>query len=243
MLTSPRVGEVAAHASLRQDSLVRPDVNQSRVCQYHGQPLVRGKTTTFLRQSLQRLGRFVDRRHALGRSLSYLPLGLTIASSDTSVSNSPVESSFGEIQSVTTSSSGDTLRNDAPTHKPVDSPDELSILCIDAEKFPYFAVNNKAKIALSPSLQNMRMGISQIEIHFQDGHRFLWCKPKSITELPKAVRKEIWRNAVVHDRKLFICSCLYVSFLPTVQTRLRIANTKTLITTAKQTPSSPPSPL
>lgn len=203
---------------------------------------MRCTTTTFLRQSLQRLGRFVDKRHALGRTFSHHPLGISIDSSDTSASNSPVESSFEGVQSVTTFSSGDTLRNDVPTHKPVDSSDELSILCIDAEKFPHFVGSNKAKLALSPSLQKMRMGISQIDIHFQNGHRFSWTKPKSMIELPESVRKNIWRKAVVNDRKLFICSCLYVTFaLPTTQTRTHIAN-MLFAATAKLTPSSPHNP-
>lgn len=75
------------------------------------------------------------------------------------------------------------------------------------EKFPRLISGTKAKLAIRPSLQRNGIDVSQIDVPFRNGERISWCRQKGITELPKSVRKNIWRKAIVHDRKLFICSC------------------------------------
>jgi len=193
MLAPPRVGEMAAYASLRQDSFGRSTIVERRPSRF--------------RQSLQRLSRFVDRRHGRNQVLSCHGLGITIDSSYSSASDPPTDSDFGEVQSVTTFGSGKTLNNNFPSDSPYDSEKEHVILVPSPQKFPRLISGTKAKLALRPSLQRNGIDVSQIDIILRNGERISWCRQKGITELPKAVRKKIWRKAIVHDRKLFICSC------------------------------------
>jgi hypothetical protein len=193
MLAPPRVGEMAAYASLRQDSFGRSTIIERRPSRF--------------RQSLQRLSRFVDRRHGRSQALSCHGLGITIDSSYSSASDPPTDSDFGEVQSVTTFGSGKTLHNNAPSDDLYDSEKERVLLVPSPQKFPLLFSGTKAKLALRPSLQRNGIDVSQIDIILRNGERISWCRQKCITELPKAVRKKIWRKAIVHDRKLFICSC------------------------------------
>jgi len=195
MLVPPRVGEMAAYASLRQDSFKRPTTIERRPSRF--------------RLSLQRLSRFVDRRPGRSQASSHHPLGLgiTIDSSDSSTSGMLTESDFGEVQSVTTFGSGETLHNDVLDDKLYEPTKERGLLVANPEKFPRSVCGTKAKLALSPSLLESGIDISQIDIQLRNGERLSWCRQTGIAELPKAIRKKIWRKAIVHDRKLFICSC------------------------------------
>ena len=89
MLAPPRVGEMAAYASLRQESLGRT-------------MSVERRSSRIFRQSLQRLSRFMDRCHGRNQAVSLHGLGITIDSSDSSASDRLTNSDFGEVQSVTT---------------------------------------------------------------------------------------------------------------------------------------------
>lgn len=167
MLVPPRVGEMAAYASLRQDSFGRSTIIERRPSRF--------------RQSLQRLSRFVDRRHGRGRPVSCHGLGITIDTSySSSASDSPSDSEFGEVQSVTTFGSCQTFKNDVLSDKLCDSGKKHGLHAVNPEMLPHSISGTKARLVLSPN---------------------------TIIELPKAVRKNIWRKAIVHNRKLFICSC------------------------------------
>ena len=167
MLVPPRVGEMAAYASLHQNSLRHSTT-------------IEGRPSRF-RQSLQRLSRFVNRRHGHGRAVSCHGLGITIDTSySSSTSDPPSDSEFGEVQSVTTFGSCETLNNDVQSGKLCDFGKKHGLHVVNPEMLPLSISGTKAKLVLSPN---------------------------GIIELPKAVRKNIWRKAIVHDRKLFICSC------------------------------------
>ena len=194
MLAPPRVGEMAAYASLRQDSLSRTTSVERR-------------SSRFFRQSLQRLSRFVDRRHGRSQAVSLHGLGITIDSSDSSASDPPTDSDFGEVQSITTFGSGEILNHNALSGKLYDSRKQAGLHVAKSEKLPLSISCTKAKLALSTLLQDNRIDVSQIDINLATGERISWCRQKGIIELPKAIRKKIWRKAIVHDRKLFICSC------------------------------------
>ena len=193
MLVPPRVGEMAAYASLRQDSFGRSTIIERRPSRF--------------RQSLQRLSRFVDRRHGRGRAPSLHGLGITIDSSYSSVSDTIPGSEFGEVQSVTTCGSGETLNNDVRSDKLYDSGNKHGLHVVNPETLPQSISGTKAKLVLSPSLQKIESTVSQIDLNLRNGEQISWCQEKGIMELPKAVRKKIWRKAIVHDKKLFICSC------------------------------------
>lgn len=194
MLAPPRLGEMAAYASLRQDSFGRSTTVERR-------------SSRFFRQSLQRLSRFVDRRHGRSQALSHHGLGITIDSSYSSTSDTPADFDFGEVQSVTTFGSGKTLNNNVPSDKLYDSQKEHVLLVPSPQRLPRLISGTKSKLALRPSLQRNEIDVSQIDITLRNSAKLSWCREKGIIELPKAVRKKIWRQAIVHDRKLFICSC------------------------------------
>ena len=194
MLAPPRVGEMAAYASLRQDSLGRTTSVDRR-------------SSRFFRQSLQRLSRFVDRRHGRSQAVSLHGLGITIDSSDSSASDPPTDSDFGEVQSVTTFGSGETLNNDVSIGRLYHPKKQAGLHVVNPEKLPLSISGTKAKLALSTLLQDNRVDVSQIDINLGSGERISWCRQKGIVELPKAIRKKIWRKAIVQDKKLFICSC------------------------------------
>lgn len=183
ILVPPRVGEMAAYASLRRDSVVRPSIERS--------------PSRVIREGLKRLGRLIDWRRGRGRPLSHHPLGITIHSSDTSLLHSSPESEFGPVESVTTFCSDDTLNNEI----------EYSHLSLNAEKFPLSIGSKEAELVLWPPRLKNKQDIAQINVHFRNDEQLEWRKQKYIIKLPKAVRKDIWRHAVVHNRKLFICSC------------------------------------
>lgn len=194
MLAPPRVGEMAAYASLRQDSLGRTTSVERR-------------SSRFFRQSLQRLSRFVDRRHGRSQAASLHGLGITIDSSDSSASDRLTNSDFGEVQFVTTFGSGETLNDDVSIGRLYHPKKQAGLHVSNPEKLPLSISGTKAKLALSALLQDNRIDVSQIDINLESGERISWCRQKGIIELPKAIRKKIWRKAIVHDRKLFICSC------------------------------------
>lgn len=192
MLVPPRVGEMAAYTSLRQNSLGRSNTIERRPSRF--------------RQSLQRLSRFVDRRHGRGQAVSCHGLGITIDTSySSSASDPPSDSEFGKVQSVTTLGSCQTLNTDALSDKLYDSGKKHGLHVVNL--LPHSISGTKAKLVLSPSLHRDEIDISQIDINLQNGERISWCREKGIIELPKAVRKKIWRRAIVRDEKLFICSC------------------------------------
>ena len=193
MLVPPRVGEMAAYASLRQDSLRR-----SKTVERH---------PSRFRQSLQRLSRFVDRRHGRSQAVPCHGLGITIDSSCYSTSDAPSDTDFGEVQSVTTFGSSETLNNDVLSDKLYDTERKHGLHVVNPEILPRFISGTKAKLVPSPTPQRNEIDVSQIDINLRNGEKISWCSEKGIIELPKAVRKKIWRKAIVHDRKLFICSC------------------------------------
>ena len=200
MLVPPRVGEMAAYASLRQDSLRRSNTVERHPSRF--------------RQSLQRLSRFMDRRHGRSPAVPCHGLGITIDSSYSSTSDTPSDTDFGEVQSVTTFGSGETLNNDVLSDKLYDTERKHGLHVVNPETLPRFISGTKAKLVLSPTLQKNEIDASQIginlshiDINLRNGEQISWCSEKGIIELPKAVRKKIWRKAIVHDRKLFICSC------------------------------------
>lgn len=167
MLAPPRVGEMAAYASLRQDSFGRSTIIERRPSRF--------------RQSLQRLSRFIDRRHGRCQTAACHGLGITIDTSySSSASDTQPDSEFGELQSVTTFGSGETLNNDVLSDKLYDPRKQHGLHVVNPETLPRSISGTKARLVLSPN---------------------------TIIELPKAVRKEIWRKAIVQDKKLFICSC------------------------------------
>jgi hypothetical protein len=94
----------------------------------------------------------------------------------------------------------------------------------------------ETELALSSTLQKIGVDIDQIDIHLKNGQRFSWRKQKGIIELPPVIRKEIWRKAIVHDRKLFICSRLYVPHFPS---GIMCTTNIMFAATVKQTASSP----
>lgn len=194
MLAPPRVGEMAVYASLRQDSFGRSSTVERR-------------SSRFFRQSLQRLSRLVDRRHGRSQAVSNHGLGITIDSSYSSASENLTVSDFGEVQSVTTFGSGKTLNNNVPSDNLYDSKKEHVLLVPSPQRLPRHISETKAKLALRPPLQRNGIDVSQINITLRNGEKLSWCREKGIIELPKAVRKKIWRQAIVHDKKLFICSC------------------------------------
>lgn len=194
MLAPPRVGEMAAYASLRQDSLGRSTTIERR-------------SSRFFRESLQRLSRFVDRRHSRKQDLSLHGLGITIDSSYSSTSDTYTYSDFGEVQFVMTFGTGETLNNNAPSDNSYDSQKERVLLVPSPQRLPRLISDTKAKLALRPPLQRNGIDVSQIDITLRNGEKLSWCREKGIIELPKAVRKKIWRQAIVYDKKLFICSC------------------------------------
>ena len=193
MLVPPRVGEMAAYASLRQDSLRRSNTVERHPSRF--------------RQSLQRLSRFMDRRHGRSPAVPCHGLGITIDSSYSSTSDTPSDTDFGEVQSVTTFGSGETLNNDALNGKLYDAEKRHGLHVVNPETLPRFISGTKAKLVLSPKLQGTEIDVSQLDMNLHNGEKISWCNERGITELPKAVRKKIWRKAIVHDRKLFICSC------------------------------------
>jgi hypothetical protein len=221
MLVPPRLNEAAAYASIRRDSVARPTKQHS--------------PARFLRQSFQRLSRFVDRQHSRGRAFSHHPLRTSIISSDISTFDSPPDWEF-DARSIITFGSSETLDNDASFSESGNATDEPSIRCVNTGKFPRFVSGKETELVLSSSLRKIGVDIDQIDIHLRNGQRFSWRKQKGIVELPQSIRKDIWRKAVVHDRKLFICSCLYVPHFPSDITF--IANT-TFTATVKQMESSP----
>jgi hypothetical protein len=191
MLAPLRVGEMAAYASLRQDSLGRSTTVERR-------------SSRFFRQSLQRLSRFVDRRHGRKQELSLRGLGVTIDSSYSSASDTLTASDFGEVQSITTFGTGETLNNNVN----LSDPKKNRVLLVPSpERLPRLISGTKTELALRPPLQRNGIDVSQIDINLRNGEKLSWCREKGIVELPESVRKKIWRKAIVHDRKLFICSC------------------------------------
>ena len=111
------------------------------------------------------------------------------------------------MQSVTTFGSGETINNDLSIGRSYLSKKQAGLHVGNPEKLPLSISGTKAKLALSTLLQDNRIDVSQIDINLGSGERISWCRQKGIIELPKAIRKKIWRKAIVHDRKLFICSC------------------------------------
>jgi hypothetical protein len=222
MLVPPRINGAAAYASIRRESNMRPTRQHS--------------PAKILRQSFQRLSRFVDRQQGRGRAISQHPLRTSIISSDTSISDSLLAWE-SDARSITTFGSSETLDNDASISEPLNATEKPSLRCVNAEKFPRFVGGKETELALSSTLQKIGVDIDKIDIHLRNGQRFSWRKQKGIIELPPVVRKEIWRKAIVHDRKLFICSCLYVPHLPNTVTT-RITNIM-FAATVKQTASSP----
>jgi len=192
MLVPPRVGEMAAYASLRQDSLGRSSVER--------------RPSRFFRRSLQRLGHFVDQRQGHGHTLSRHPLGSTFDSSDTSSSDAPTESDFGEVQSVTTFDSSETLNDDVLDDELCRPEEKDGLLFVNAEAFPHSISGKKAKLAFTSSLQK-NGNMSQVDIDSRYVETPLCHERKGLIELPKLVRKEIWHKAIVHNQKLLICSC------------------------------------
>jgi hypothetical protein len=189
----------------------------------------------FLRQSFQRLSRFANRQHGRGRAISQHPLRTSIMSSNTSIPDSPLAWE-SDARSITTFGSSETLDNDASISEPPNAKEKPALRCVNAEKFLRFVGGKETELALSSTLQKIGVDIDQIAIHLKNGQRFSWRKQKGIIELPPVIRKEIWRKAIVHDRKLFICSCLYVPHFPsgiTCTTNIMFA------VTVKQTASSP----
>ena len=102
---------------------------------------------------------------------------------------------------------GETLNNNAPSDNSYDSQKERVLLVPSPQRLPRLISDTKAKLALRPPLQRNGIDVSQIDITLRNGEKLSWCREKGIIELPKAVRKKIWRQAIVHDKKLFICSC------------------------------------
>ena len=192
MLVPPRVGEMAACASLRQDAGERPTIKR--------------RPSRFFRQSLERLGRLVNRRHGRNHTLSRHPLGIAIGSFG--ACKTRPDSEFGEVQSVTTFESDETLHNEVLVDKPHNVANEYGFLSVHAEKFPHSISGTQAKLVLSPPLhQKAVIDIPRVDVDFRNDSRRSRSKRKGLVELPKTVRKDIWRKAIVHDRKLFICSC------------------------------------
>jgi hypothetical protein len=194
MLAPLRVGEMAAYASLRQDSLGRSTTVERR-------------SSRFFRQSLQRLSRFVDRRHGRKQELSLRGLGITIDSSYSSASDTLTASDFGEVQSITTFGTGETLNNNVPSDNLSDPRKDHVLLVHSPERLPRLISGTKTKLALRPPLQRNGIDVSQIDINLRNSEKLSCRGERGIVELPKSVRKKIWRKAIVHDRKLFICSC------------------------------------
>jgi hypothetical protein len=178
MLAPPRVGEMAAYASLRQDSLGRATIVERR-------------SSRFFRHSLQRLSRFVDRRHGRSQALSNHGLGITIDSSYSSTSDAPTDSEFGEVQSVTTLGSGKTLNNSILNENLYGSGKEHVLLVLSPGKFPHLISGAKAELALRPPLQRNGIDVSQVDINLRNAERISCCRQKGIIELPKAIRKTI----------------------------------------------------
>lgn len=123
---------------------------------------------TYLRQSLHRLSRLIDRRRA--HTLSRHPLNLALSDlDDTSLSSLSLEK-LADAQSVTTFSSNETL--DIKTSS-ADAPNvstKPSLASIGSANILPFVGGKQAKLALSPSLRK-GMDIAQIDIHFQNGQR------------------------------------------------------------------------
>jgi hypothetical protein len=195
MLVPPYVNEAAAYASIRRDSVARPTKQHS--------------SAKFIRQSFQRLSRFVDRQQSRGRAISHHPLRTSIVSSDTPTFESPPDWKL-DARSIMTFGSSETRDNDASFSERGNATDEFSFRCVNAEKLPRFVGGKETELALSSTLQKIGVNIDQIDIHLKNGQRFSWRKRTGIIELPPALRKEIWRKAIVHDRKLlFAAACKY----------------------------------
>lgn len=186
-----------AYARLRQDSLVH----------YRHE---RRRRSGFFRQSLQVLTRIFNRRqvgnlsqYQVGRAIEYS----SASSSETSLLPPAADSEFGDAQSVTTFASSATIDGNATQNRLVKATSATSLLPVHPEKFPLSVGGKNSKPVIPPTLGMTGTEITQIDIHLQNGQRITWRKRKGILEMPESVRKNIWRNAVVNDRKLFICSC------------------------------------
>lgn len=160
---------------------------------------------TYFRHSLQHLSRLIDRRRA--HTLSRHPLSLALSDfDDTSVSSLSLEK-LADAQSVTTFGSNETFNLELSSTSPPVVSAKPSLVSVGPDSVLPLVGGKQAKLALSPSLRKTGMDIAQIDILFQNGQRISWRKPKNIMEFPEPVRKEIWRNAIAHDNKLFICGC------------------------------------
>ncbi|KAL1586987.1 hypothetical protein WHR41_03986 [Cladosporium halotolerans] len=49
----------------------------------------------------------------------------------------------------------------------------------------------------------------RIDIRLSNGERVSWRNRNNLRDLPADVRKEIWREAFISDKKLFICACTW----------------------------------
>ena len=134
------------------------------------------------------------------------PLGSTFDSSDTSSSDAPTESDFGEVQSVTTFDSSETLNDDVLDDELCRPEEKDGLLFVNAEAFPHSISGKKAKLAFTSSLQK-NGNMSQVDIDSRYVETPLCHERKGLIELPKLVRKEIWHKAIVHNQKLLVCSC------------------------------------
>jgi hypothetical protein len=119
MLVPPRINEAAAYASIRRESNMRPTRQHS--------------PAKFLRQSFQRLSRFVNRQHGRGRAISQHPLRTSIMSSNTSIPDSPLAWE-SDARSITTFGSSETLDNDASISEPPNAKEKPALRCVNAEK-------------------------------------------------------------------------------------------------------------
>lgn len=191
-----------AYSRIRQDSLVHYTRERRR--------------SGFFRQSWEFLSRFLDKRQDHDLSHQY-QRGLAIdysstGSSETSLLPPTGESEFGDVQSVTTFASSATLDEKALENKLIEDASIRSLVPVHRGKFADSAALGDKKLkpvrpALPPSLGMTGTEITQIDIRLQNGQSITWRKRMGILEVPETVRKNIWRNAVVNDKKLFICNC------------------------------------
>lgn len=190
-----------AYARMRQDSLVHYTRERRR--------------SGLFRQSWQFLSRFLERKQ--GSKLSDYQYGLGLEYSDNSSSATSLlppcgESEFGDVQSVTTFASDTTLDEKALENKLIEAASIKSLVPVRRGKFPASVSVGDKKVkpvrpALPPSLGMTGTEITQIDIRLHNGQSITWRKRMGILEMPEAVRKNIWRNAVINDKKLFICNC------------------------------------
>lgn len=154
-----------------------------------------------LRQKWQRFSLFIGRHAGLGTRHPYLHANSDI--DDASIWTASADS-ISIAKSIYT-----TDEEDKGEHTDDGSTRPLLSSSMGLSRIGDDVVAKESSRECDRPLSFSGVEVEHITILTRDGQTFEWSRPKSIMEWPEAVRKQVWRKAVVNDNKLMICDCEY----------------------------------